>query len=290
MASSNQEMNPAVSEDFIRSKYEADPASAEAEYGAQFRTDVEILFSREAINAVTITGRLELPPAPDVEYFAFADPSGGSADSMAMAIDHLEGETAVLDCVRERRPPFSPEDVTAEFCALLRTYNVSTVKGDRYAGHWVIESFEKRGIRYEHSERTASEFSLEFLPLLNAHRVELLDHKRGLAQLTALERRTSRTGRALISHPPSGHDDIANVIAAVLVNAAIDGQSWWVKDDQAPISSEDNFKLAQAAYMRGDLVGRDLYWFKLEKQRRGGQMPTRDHLTIAPTQQFERLR
>ena len=40
------------------------------------------------------------------QYVGFADPSGGSADSMTLAIAHAEGERAVLDAVREVKPPF----------------------------------------------------------------------------------------------------------------------------------------------------------------------------------------
>jgi hypothetical protein len=44
-------------------------------------------------------------------YIAFCDPSGGSSDSMTLGIAHKEGETVVLDLLREYRPPFSPETV-----------------------------------------------------------------------------------------------------------------------------------------------------------------------------------
>jgi hypothetical protein len=37
----------------------------------------------------------------------------------------------VLDAVRERKQPFSPEDVVAEFAALLKSYGVTKVTGDR---------------------------------------------------------------------------------------------------------------------------------------------------------------
>jgi len=46
-------------------------------------------------------------PVPGVGYAAFVDPSGGSADSMTLAIAHADKDgRAVLDAVRERRPPF----------------------------------------------------------------------------------------------------------------------------------------------------------------------------------------
>ena len=39
-----------------------------------------------------------------VRYFAFADPSGGSADSMSLAIGHREDDIVVLDALREIKP------------------------------------------------------------------------------------------------------------------------------------------------------------------------------------------
>jgi hypothetical protein len=43
-------MNPSVPKSVIDEAYEADPASAAAEYGAEFRTDVETFVSREAVS------------------------------------------------------------------------------------------------------------------------------------------------------------------------------------------------------------------------------------------------
>jgi hypothetical protein len=56
--------------------------------------------------------------------------------------------------------------------------------------------------------------------LLNSGRVELLDHKRLVAQLCGLERRTARGGRDSIDHPPGAHDDIANAVAGAIAVAA----------------------------------------------------------------------
>jgi len=57
---------------------------------------------------------------PGVRYSAFVDPSGGSADSFTLAIGHRQDDVAVVDCVREVRPPSSPESVITEFAALLK--------------------------------------------------------------------------------------------------------------------------------------------------------------------------
>ena len=83
----------------------------------------------------------------------------------------------------------------AEFAALLRTYSVSSVSGDRYGGQWPAERFREHGIHYRPSERPKNDLYLDFLPLLNSGRVQLLEHPRLIAQLCALERRTTRGGR-----------------------------------------------------------------------------------------------
>jgi hypothetical protein len=210
-------MNPTVPSRVIEEAAERDPAAAAAEWGAQFRTEVETFAAREAIEACTIPGRYELPPAPARRYHAFVDPSGGSADSMTLAIAHAEGEIAVLDAVREVRPPFSPERVVADFAALLRRYRIDRAQGDRYAGEWPREQFGKRGIRYEAGSRAKSELYRDLLALLNSRRLELLDVPRLAAQLAALERRTARGGRDSIDHPPGGHDDLINAAAGALL-------------------------------------------------------------------------
>jgi hypothetical protein len=46
-----------------------------AEYGAEFRVDVETFVSREVVEAAVVAGRHELPPVPGVAYRAFVDPS-----------------------------------------------------------------------------------------------------------------------------------------------------------------------------------------------------------------------
>jgi hypothetical protein len=121
--------------------------------------------------------------------------------------------------VAERRPPFSPDSVVAEYAQVLKSYGVTQVQGDKYAGAWVVEAFAKHGITCEQSAEPKSTIYGNVLPLLNAGRVELLDHPRLHAQLLALERRTARGGRESIDHPPNGHDDLANGVAGALVAA-----------------------------------------------------------------------
>ena len=77
---------------------------------------------------------------------------------------------------------------------------------------------------YVPSARTKAELYQAFVPLVNSGRVELLDNPRMKRQLLALERRTSRTGRDLIDHPPGQSDDLANAVAGVVVLASLRNQ------------------------------------------------------------------
>jgi hypothetical protein len=139
---------------------------------------------------------------------------------MTLAVAHAEGDTAVLDAVRERRPPFSPDAAVEEFAALLRTYGIKSVTGDRYGGEWPRERFLVHGITYEPSQRVKSDIYRELVAPINAGRVELLDLPRLRAQLLGLERRVSRGGKDSVDHGPGGHDDVANAVAGALVMAA----------------------------------------------------------------------
>ena len=216
----SRDFNPSLPQRVVDRALERDPAMAHSEWLGLFRTDIESFVSREAVDGATFPGRIELPPVEDVGYCAFVDPSGGSSDAMTLAIGHREGETAILDAVREVRPPFSPDSVVAEFAALLGQYHCDSVTGDRYGGEFVQEQFKSRGIEYIVSERTKNEIYREFLPLINSKRVELLDISRLSGQLAGLERRTARGGKDSIDHSPGGHDDVANAAAGALVMAS----------------------------------------------------------------------
>jgi hypothetical protein len=215
-------MNVTVPQSVVDAAMEADPASASAEYLAQFRTDVETYISRDVVEAAVIQGRYELPRAEHVRYFAFVDPSGGSSDSMTLAITHVQGNRVIVDVIRERRSPFSPDSVVKEFADTLKSYGVGKVVGDRYAAEWPRERFRVHGIEYRVADKTKSDLYLSLLPLLNSGRVELLDHQRLINQLVGLERRTSRSGRDTIDHVPGSgaRDDVSNAVAGAAVLAA----------------------------------------------------------------------
>ena len=219
-------MNPALPRDseVIADAFEADPANAAAEFGAEFRRDIETYVAREVIEAAISPGRFELPPASGVRYSAACDPSGGTADSFGLAIVHVEkGGRLIVDAVRERRAPFAPDAVTQEFAAVPE--DLPHPRGRRRSLRRRVAARTVQGIWRElPAGRKAEVRSLpDLLPLLNSGRVELLDNPRLAAQFCGFERRTSRGGKVSIDHPPgaTAADDLCNAVASALVHAAI---------------------------------------------------------------------
>jgi hypothetical protein len=216
----SRDFNPSLPQTVVDRAMERDAAAAAAEYLGQFRSDIESFISIEAVQRCVSAGVLERQPAASFKYLGFVDPSGGASDSFTLAIAHRENGFAVLDLLREVRPPFSPEAVVEEISKTVKRYRISRVVGDRWGSGFVCEQFRKHGVAYHPSERTKSEIYTEFLPLLNSRVCDLLDHPRLLAQLTGLERRTARSGRDSIDHAPNAFDDVANAVAGAIVAAS----------------------------------------------------------------------
>ena len=209
----SQVLNPTLDAEEIAAAYEDDPSVAGAEYGASWRLDVESFVDPEVVAACIVAGVRELPPVRGLHYVGFCDPSGGSSDSMTLCIAHRQGDNVCIDAIRERRPPFSPDDCVIEFAACLKSYFIGTVRGDRYGGMWPAERFAAHGIRYEPCEQPKSDLYQALLPVLNAKRIDLLDIPRLASQLCSLERKSTRAGKDSIDHAQNAKDDIANAVA-----------------------------------------------------------------------------
>jgi hypothetical protein len=224
-------MNPTVPQSIIDDAHAEDPAVAAAEYLAQWRIDIETFIAREVIEAAVEPRVFEIPRAEGLVYHAFADPSGGAADSMCLAVAHRDKDkVVVLDCLKEVRAPFDPDEVCKDFAETLHSYGLMEVEGDKYGGIWPTERFEAHGIRYIASERTKSQIYLEALPLFMARRVQLLDHRPMIAQLCSLERHAGRIGKDVVDHPPGSMDDCANAATGAIVAAAsrLTGADQWL--------------------------------------------------------------
>ena len=87
---------------------------------------------------------------------------------MTLAVAHMERDQIIIDCIRTRKPPFSPEAVVYDFSEDLKRYGITRVVGDRYAGEWPREQFRKNGITYEPSAQPKSTLYNNLLPTLNS--------------------------------------------------------------------------------------------------------------------------
>jgi hypothetical protein len=214
-------MNPTLPQRVIDRATEEDPEAASAEYGAEFRSDLEAYVSREVVEACVDPGRRESQPAPSVRYVGALDAAGGSGqDSMTACIGHVErGGTIIIDAMREYRPQFSPEQVTGELAGFFKSYNVRKVTSDKWGGEWTIEAFRRVGVEVEPAARAKSELYVDMLAPLNSGNLRLPDVPRLINQICWLERRNTR-GKGSIDAPQGQHEDLANACAIVVAGFA----------------------------------------------------------------------
>jgi hypothetical protein len=210
------EMNPTLPADYLARMEADDPEAYRSEVLGEFRTGLATLFDPGALDACVVPGRREVLPAQGIGYRAFADPSGGRADSFAAAVGHRSGDRVIVDAVRAWKPPFNPTSVVAEAGAFLKTYGVREVMGDRYAGEWPREAFRAHGVEYKVAEATTGDNYLALLPAVNAATVELPDVPELLRELRGLERRRGTSGKDRVDHRPGSHDDQAASVAGLV--------------------------------------------------------------------------
>jgi hypothetical protein len=223
-------MNPSLRAERLERERRLDPLRFAREYEAEFAEDLEAFLPGAWVDQAVVPGRHELPPREGVRYVAAVDPSGGGADAFTLALCHAEGRGAearvVQDVMRgwqaKRDSVTDLEGVVREIAMIVKSYNVFTVSGDRYAGQWVREAFRRAGLAYEEAtlrkegEPVTLDKSTAYLecePLFAQGRIEPLDHPQLLRELKLLERRPRAGGKTLVDHPHGGHDDHANALA-----------------------------------------------------------------------------
>ena len=264
---STQQLNRTIDESIIAAALEEDAASASAEWLGLFRADIAGFITPELLDAVVDKGVTVRAPQAGFRYFGYTDSASGTGkDLFAVCVAHAEKDKPILDAAHEIRPPFSPTQAIEQVSALLKSYRVFTVTGDRYAPGFVTEGFARCGIRYVFSEFDRSETYLEALPLLTSGRAKLLDVKRMLAQFASLERRVLPTGRDRVDHPhgDKAHDDLANSAAGALALAGARNQSLTAEQMKAIIAQSQ----ARARDPYGGLGERG--YLQQQRRRYGG--------------------
>ena len=202
----------------IARAFKRDPLEAAAEWGGQFRGDLEQVFPADVLKSAMDEGTTFRPPQPGIKYIAQVDAASGSgADSYTLAVGHLENDRVVIDYVAERTPRFDPAEVTAEFAEIVKAYRVTTVGGDRYAGEFPRSLWRKQGITYVVNKLSTSDIYAAAVSAFMAGKVRLLDNNKVADQFATLER-SNLASKAKIDHPSRGnfHDDMAASVAGVV--------------------------------------------------------------------------
>ena len=243
------ESNPTASKAFIDQKLEEDYELAMAEYFAQWRSDISGFIDIAALKDCIDAGVYERDVDYRNRYVAFCDPSGGRSDAFTLAIGHRTGGTVILDVIRERAAPFSPQSVVEEYSRILKKYRINTVHSDKYAGEWVAEAFRVHGLNVEYA-KPKSELYIDFLAMCNSGGIRLLDHQKMINQFLGLERRTHRSGKDSVDHGRHGKDDTANCTAGVCTVASQAPSGWRRRDReqtiQAPEITAERYGLARS--------------------------------------------
>lgn len=170
-------------------------------------------FDQGMLLAAVVTGRKSLPPAPNKQYRAFVDMSGGSKDEAVLCIAHREGRVSVIDRIEKQpgKPPFRPQDAIGRFCVTMREYGVSEVTGDNFAGDTFKYDFRDWDRTYRVAKPNKTELYEALEPVVNAGEVELLDHAKCTEQALTLVVKGSK-----IDHELNGHDDYINAVAGAV--------------------------------------------------------------------------
>jgi hypothetical protein len=218
------QLNSTIDKATIDRAYTDDAQAARAEWGAQFRTDLQALLDEKVIDdAIDHYRPKEIPPDPNTPYFAFVDASAGRHDAFAICIGSKQPAGFRADVVRYYRPPFDPDTTAKECAALAKEYNCHRITGDNFAGDWVANAFRKTGMTYTKSDKPKSKLYLEMLPHFNRGAISIPNDERLIRELRLLERRTTVSGQDRVDHPQGAgaSDDLANVLAGAAYLAMI---------------------------------------------------------------------
>jgi hypothetical protein len=244
-SSSTAEMNPIFSRDLLAREQKRDPHGFSQYYEATFGiSERSFLDAVWIANAVREFDQLVYEPASGRTWGAACDWSGGSerGDSTAMAVgfrEHVDGldrivvaKVQVWDLARGEN--WNPETIAEQMTAILKSYGLRNIWGDRYAAGFIRSAFERRGITYSNPvKRTLkgatdgwqqgkyldepldrSALYLTALPFFASGQIVIPNNVRLLKELGDLERKT--TGKETVDHPAGQHDDVANAVCACI--------------------------------------------------------------------------
>lgn len=213
-------MNPLLPQRVVDTAMANDPHKANAEFNNIWREDSAECFSLDAVEACIDVGVHERSYVPGTSYTAHVDTALGVAGgaSFTLAIAHRDAGTdiAILDLLRERKPPFVFHEVIAEFAQILKAYGISQIWGDHHAFKLFADEWKKHGIVMKESENSTTENYLRALPLVLGRRARLLDNTTLKNQLLSLEIHAT-DGKEKVECPQNARDDVAVAACCALV-------------------------------------------------------------------------
>jgi hypothetical protein len=207
----------------IQEQYDADPAMAAVELGAEFAENTAGLLEPADVDAVTAMGVQRRAAAGEGwRYLAATDPSGLRNDPWAFTIVGTCAGAVVQFVVRSWRPGTAVERVIEEIGAELAAFNLRRVVSDGYSSEIAKAHFVRAGLHLEEAPFTGSASSPKLLgfkalkELVLARRITLLDDPEQRRELMTLEVTRLAGGGERIAAPGRLHDDRACALALAL--------------------------------------------------------------------------
>jgi hypothetical protein len=231
-------MNPVeVSPEHVAREMARDPVRARRLYLAEFSEDAGAFLSGEDIERAVQKGVREVDPSsvpPGTKVTFACDPSGSGSDAFACAGVMREtdpsGRQRVTQLLQRawtntKGRAFDQEAVADEIAALMKSYRVTKIYGDRWGSSLVVQAFDRRGIEYVHPHLTIDGKSiyvdrsrgyLETGVLFRTGNISILDDPAMIAELRSLERRGEKVDSW------RGHEDRANALCLAAAMAVAD--------------------------------------------------------------------
>ena len=216
------DLNPTLDPKIIEQAMIDDPESAQAEWLGNFREGLSSYVDRAVVEGCVRKRPLIIPPQDKRQYVGFVDPSGGGqssrADRFTLAIAYREADKVIVCGIWGRRG--APDEITKEYAGILKAYGLHEVFGDRYAGAYPAQEFQRHGINLKYTPLNRSQLYLEALPVMQTGRCELPPDDILIGELCSLERKAGRLSD-IVDHAVGGHDDLANSAAGVIYHSGI---------------------------------------------------------------------
>ena len=174
-------------------------------------------FSAEMIMDAVTRGVRIRKPERGIQFFGFADMSGGSRDDSTFGVAYrdADGRAVLAHVLNQGSPcPHDPRAAVERFVPVCREYGITHVVGDGYAGQTFLHDFLRLGIAYDVCTLPASKLYEMLEPHLNAHEIMLLDHAELESQFLGLVWKGGK-----ITHAGNEHDDYANAATGALLLA-----------------------------------------------------------------------